>query len=133
MSRVAAATWCNVGALAVAALVAFVPPAANAQSFTWTAAAATTDWNTAGNWNPNSSFPNSSTAMVTFGPTGAGPVNISASVLAQSLTFTATNYNLTSSAGQTLSGVTAINTSGVVLFTTINLASLTSGNSALVR
>ena len=43
-----------------------LPPVAPAQSYTWTLGAATDDWNTPGNWSPNTSFPNSPTATVTF-------------------------------------------------------------------
>src|SRR5436305_7241021 len=82
------------------------PPPAAAQ--TWDGSSST-DWNTAANWTP-ATVPNSPTAAVNFTGTALGTINISASVQAQSLTFTnpTGNYTLTSSVGQTLSGVTDI-------------------------
>src|SRR5207249_1402449 len=86
-----------------------------------------TDWNTAANWFP-AVVPNSPTANASFAGNGLGTANISASVQAQSLSFTnpTGNYTLTSSASQTLSGLTSIVvgsgvTSGV---RTINLANV---------
>ena len=70
-------------AAAAAAALAFVVPAAGQ---IWTGAVANNDWNTAGNWNP-ATFPNSVTADAVFGNAGFGTVNISANVLARSLTF----------------------------------------------
>ena len=90
-----------------------------------------TDWNTAANWFP-AVVPNSPTANASFTGTALGTVNISASVQAQSLSFTnpTGNYTLTSSASQTLSGLTSIVvgsgvTSGV---RTINLANVATGS-----
>src|SRR5947209_16834055 len=78
----------------------------------WTGAIST-DWNNAGNWSP-SGVPNSATATVSFTGNGivggSGSINISPSVQAQALTFSnpTGNYTLTSSAGQTLSGLNSI-------------------------
>src|SRR5262245_2310634 len=68
--------------------------------------AVSTNWNTAGNWNP-SGVPNSTSRTVTFDGTASGfVVNISSSVTASSLTFDALgpgqSYTLSSSANQTL-------------------------------
>jgi fibronectin-binding autotransporter adhesin len=111
----------------LAALAALaLAPAAPAQ--TWTGAAITGSWNTPGNWDSNPApAPNSPTAAVTFpslnGPLFPGTVNIQTSVQAQSLTFSNTsgNYTITSSSGQTLSGVTGITVgSGVTATDTIS-------------
>src|SRR5262245_48627265 len=101
----------RVGQAAALAVALALPPPAAAQSFTWTKAAGTTTWNTGVNWNPTGP-PNSAAADVIFTDTGAGTVTITSSVLAHSLTFNTSNgaYTLTSAAGQTLSGVTAIAT-----------------------
>src|ERR1700683_377867 len=97
--------------MGVAALVLFVVPVLRAQ--TWNNFTGPSfDWNTAANWTP-ATVPNTTAALVVFpdvptGQTGqVGTVNISASVSAQSLSFTNTagSYALTSSASQTLSGV----------------------------
>src|SRR4051812_25009333 len=89
---------------------------------TWTGAAGT-NWNTAADWNP-ATIPNSATADVIFGPTGAGTVNIATSVQARSLSFDSVNtgtYTLTSSANQTLTGVSQITLIGPIATTaTIN-------------
>src|SRR5437868_590504 len=79
-----------------------------AQSAYWTGAV-NGNWNTAGNWNP-AGVPNSPSADLSFINLGVGPVNISASVAAHSLTFynSALSYTLTSSAGQVLNSLTAI-------------------------
>src|SRR5947209_5918619 len=76
--------------------------------FTWLGGFSN-DWNSAGNWSP-AGVPNSATATVNFTGNGSGTVNISASVLAQSLTYSQPSgvYFLQSSPNQTLSGVTAI-------------------------
>jgi autotransporter-associated beta strand protein len=68
-----------------------------------------TDWNTASNWTP-ATIPNSSSAAVVFSDTAVGTVNISASVSAQSITFSNTsgNYFLTSGNSVVLSGLSAI-------------------------
>ena len=89
------------------AVVLFLCSPAAAQL--WTGNAGNGNWNTGANWS-GGTFPNSPTAQVSFFLSGTGPVNISASVQAQSLTFTnpTGNYTLTSGAGQTLSGVTDI-------------------------
>ena len=111
---------------AVALLIGISPAAAQ----TWTAAVST-NWNTAGNWNP-SAVPNSLGANVIFGTTGAGLVNISASVLAQTITFDSVAggaYTLTSSANQTLTGVRVITLTGdIVNVQTINLANVATGS-----
>ena len=100
--------------------------------YTWNHAS-NGDWNNPFNWAPlGIGTPNSPTAAVTFGNAGVGAVNISASVQAQSLTFSNTTgaYALTSTAGQILSGVTAINvgSSFTGLQQTINLANVSSGS-----
>ena len=73
-----------------------------ARGQTWTGAIST-DWNTAGNWNP-SGVPNGDTVVVSFAGSGVGTVNISSSVVETQLTFSNTsfNYTLTSSAGKVL-------------------------------
>jgi autotransporter-associated beta strand protein len=115
-------------AFALTVVAALAPPAA-AQPATWTGAVST-NWNTAGNWNP-AGVPNSATADVTFDDTGVGAVNIAASVQARSIVITNSSgsYNLTSSAGQTLSGVRSITNDGFSLSTqTINLAAVATGS-----
>ena len=118
------------------ALVAFLPlavaPTIYAQS--WTGVDADQNWNQPGDWNPNT-VPNSATAAALFlnqsGPFFFGVANIGTSVQCQSLTFSNTsgNYDITSSVGQTLSGVTSIMVgSGVTTTDTINLASVASGS-----
>ena len=119
---------CHVGpALVLAAILAHANPA---PAQTWTAAVST-NWNTAGNWNP-AGIPNSATADVIFGFTGAGLVNIATSVQAQSLTIDSVAggaYTLTSSASQTLTGVSTITVSGTISnVQTINLANVAAGN-----
>src|SRR4051794_6164414 len=92
--------------LAFAAAFTLASPVA---AQTWTRAV-NTNWNTAGNWN-GGVIPNSSIAAAVFGnPPVPGSVNISTSVTLQSLAFTnATGaYIITSSAGQTMSGLTDI-------------------------
>jgi autotransporter-associated beta strand protein len=89
------------------------------------------DWNTAANWGP-ATVPNSSSAAVSFaGAVAAGPVNISSSVQAQSITFSNTvgGYTITSGAGQTLSGISSISlTSAVTGTEIINLANVATGS-----
>src|SRR5438094_603252 len=101
-------------------LLAAAVPAARGQ--TWTGPG--TDWNTPANWTP-AAVPNSPTAVVTFTETAVGPVNISASVQAQSLTFAnpTGSYTLTSGGGVTLGGVRAVTmAAGVTAVQSINLA-----------
>jgi autotransporter-associated beta strand protein len=119
---------CHVGpALGLAAALALAAPA-GAQ--TWTAAVSTS-WNNSGNWNPVG-IPNSATADIIFGPTGAGLVNISSSVQARSLTFDSIAggaYTLNSGAGVTLTGVSAITVTGTISnVQTINLANVAGGS-----
>lgn len=113
--------------IALAAVLAF---SASAAAQTWTAAV-NTNWNNAGNWNP-ATIPNSATADVILGFTGAGIVNIASSVQARSLTFDSVSggaYTLTSSAGQTLSNLADINVNGpTVNVQTINLANVAGGS-----
>ncbi len=115
---------------ATVVLVVALAPAAPAQSWN---GSVSTNWNTASNWTPNT-IPNSATAAVTFPTLGTSipyTVNIATSVQAQSLMFTNTsgNYNITSSSGQTLSGVTSITVgSGVTTTDTINLANIANGS-----
>jgi fibronectin-binding autotransporter adhesin len=73
-----------------------------ARGQTWTGAIST-DWNTAGNWNP-SGVPNGDAEFVDFTGSGLGTVNISSSVVETWLTFSNStgNYTLTSSAGKVL-------------------------------
>jgi autotransporter-associated beta strand protein len=115
--------------VALVAMLALSTPAA--AQYTWTGAF-TTEWNFGLNWSPSgNNYPNSATAMATFGGQGLGTVNISPSVQAQSLTFSnpTGSYTLTSSAGQTLSGVTSINVAaGVNAVQTINLANVATGS-----
>jgi hypothetical protein len=117
----------TVGCLGAAALVAAVAvPATHGQ--TWTGNFSS-DWNTFVNWAPNG-VPNSATATPVFSGNHIGTVNISSSVVAQSLTFSNTtgNYTLTSGAGQTLS-VNDINVAaGVTGTQTINLANVVTGS-----
>jgi fibronectin-binding autotransporter adhesin len=110
---------------------------------TWTGAAGDNNWNNAANWNP-ATIPNAAAAAVTFPVLGAPTipttdlVNVATSVQVGSLTFTdprvsqpvAVNYDLTSSAGQTLSGLTAITVAGNVNYegATINLANVATGS-----
>jgi autotransporter-associated beta strand protein len=97
---------------------------------TWTGATSG-NWNTASNWSP-AVVPNSATADVLFPFAGVGSINIATSVQARSLTFDSAgggNYMLTSSAGQTLTGVSAINLTGVIFATqSINLANVATGS-----
>src|SRR5205823_1178779 len=89
-----------------------------------------TDWNTATNWSPNT-VPNSTTAAVTFAGAALGTVNISSNMSAQSILFSnpTGSYNLTSSAGVSLSNVTGIGIGGSVTGTqTINLANIAGGS-----
>ncbi len=107
--------------------VLMLAAAAAARGQTWTGGIST-DWNTAGNWSPTT-VPNSPTAAVTFPGGPAGAVNISSSVSAQSLTFTTSTsyYNITSTGGAVLSGVTAITAAGM-LAPTIALNSVSTGS-----
>jgi autotransporter-associated beta strand protein len=115
--------------LALAAtLAAAVMTGRTATAQTWTGAVST-DWNTAGNWNP-ATVPNSATAAVTFVGPGPRTVNISSSVQVQSLTFdtvTDFGYTLGSSSNATLT-VSAINATGSAIGDTINLAGVTTGS-----
>jgi fibronectin-binding autotransporter adhesin len=111
---------------AVIAAVAAITAAASGQ--TWSGGG--TDWNTAADWNP-ATVPNSTTAVVNFTDTGAGTVNVSSSVSTLSLTFNnpTTNYNLTSSAGQTLAVVSTITMNGGAnSIDQINLANVSTGS-----
>ncbi len=89
------------------------------------------NWNRPNNWLP-STIPNSANAVVTFGNAGVGAVNIASSVQADVLNFTNVgtgSFTLTSSASQTLSGLSAINLTGNDSGTqTINLAYQADGN-----
>ncbi|HSV13828.1 MAG TPA: hypothetical protein VLI90_06185, partial [Tepidisphaeraceae bacterium] len=92
----------------------------------------TQDWNTASNWSP-AVVPNSTSAAAVFPSFGSGlsTVNISASVSAQSLSFTNTSgqYLISGGANQTLSGVTTINVSaGGTGAVGIGLTSVATGN-----
>ncbi len=117
--------------LAILVVLFVFSPAAPSQ--TWTGVNADQNWNDAGDWNP-ATVPNSATAAVTFPTLGTSipyTVNIATSVQAQSLGFTNTsgNYTITSSSGQTLSGVTSITVgSGVTTTDTINLANIANGS-----
>ena len=78
---------------AVAARIAFplfvlsgVPALAPAQDATWVGS--TSDWNTAGNWNP-SGVP---TGTATFGPSTPNSITFSAPSVVQALSFNAPNY-----------------------------------------
>jgi autotransporter-associated beta strand protein len=116
---------------ALAAAVALAVAAPAAAQYTWTGAF-TTEWNFGLNWSPSgNNYPNSATATATFAGQGLGLVHIGPSVSTQSLLFSnpTGNYTLTSSAGQTLSGVTAITVAaGVTGLQTINLASVSTGS-----
>ncbi|HEY1381375.1 MAG TPA: hypothetical protein VGF55_31530, partial [Gemmataceae bacterium] len=88
------------------------------------------DWNTAADWTP-AVIPNSPTATPSFTGNDLGPVNISASVQSQSLTFSNASgaYTLTSNAGVTLSGLTGVTVGTQVTgLETINLASVAAGS-----
>ena len=111
------------------ALLALVPAA---QAQTWTGSGEDGSWNDDLNWDTDDA-PNSPAAVVIFPVNPAFyNVNIQSSVQAASLTFTNIffgNYNLTSSSGQTLSGVVSINVaSGLTTTDTINLANIGSGS-----
>ncbi|MEX2091678.1 MAG: autotransporter-associated beta strand repeat-containing protein, partial [Pirellulales bacterium] len=113
--------------LALAAALAF--SASAAAQFTWTGDFFGV-WNQALNWSPNG-IPNSPTAAVDFTGNALGTVNISSNVQTQSLTFSNPTgaYSLTSSAGVSLSSVTAINVAaGVTGTQTINLANVATGS-----
>jgi fibronectin-binding autotransporter adhesin len=113
--------------LLAALLAAVLASATRAHAQTWTGAAGNGNWNTNGNW--TGAFPNSPTAAAVFNVVG-GQVNISASVQTQSLLFgNGPGFTITSSPGQTLSGVTSI-TVGVFTGTTqtVNLATMASGS-----
>ncbi len=111
------------------ALAALLVPAASAAAQTWTGGG--TSWNTATNWSPVG-VPNSGAADVNF--TGNGifyAVNILSSVSARSLSFSNStlSYSLTSSANQTLSGVSAITVAaGVTAPQSNNLANIATGS-----
>jgi autotransporter-associated beta strand protein len=109
----------------LALLTSSAPPVA---AQTWTGAV-NSDWNTAGNWSP-ATVPNSAAAIVNFTGNGSGGVNISSSVQAQSLTFSAPNisYDLTSNASQSLNGVQSITVTAGGAGATINLASIATGS-----
>jgi len=114
-----------------AALVLAIAVPAPAQ-YVWTGDY-TTEWNYAPNWSPSGiNYPNSASATATFGNVaGLHTINISPSVFVQSLSFVNTtgNYTLTSSANQTLSGLTSITVDPAVTGThTINLANVASGS-----
>ena len=115
-----------------AVLLTMAPPLAPAQ--TWSGAAGDGNWNNPNNWVPQT-FPNSPYNVAIFNATGAGTVNIASSVQAYSLNFTNVGFNsytLTSSPGQTLSGLTAINLPNPIGnddgTQTINLAYQAGGN-----
>jgi autotransporter-associated beta strand protein len=116
--------------LAALAAVVVVSAGSPARGQSWNVAGSG-DWNTNANWFP-AVYPNSTSASVSFFNVGANPtINISASVSAQSLTYYAgaNSYNITSSAGQTLSGVTSIVlNAGVNNTQFINLANNAAGN-----
>jgi autotransporter-associated beta strand protein len=125
-------THCFAAALWSLAAVA----TARGQVSTWTDAANNDDWNTAGNWS-SPGVPNSATATVKFTGSGIntvtfnGTINISSSVQSQSLTFSnggGTTYNLFSSPGQTLSGVTTITLAGRNSTVGVGLNSVSTGN-----
>ncbi len=113
-----------------AALLALTP-AAPTQTSTWTGAVST-NWNTAGNWNP-AAVPNSATTTVNFDNTGiasGGSVVVSSSVQAVIFNFTNTtgSYTLTSTSGAALQGVASITIgSGVTGTETVNPASIEYG------
>jgi autotransporter-associated beta strand protein len=102
-----------------------------AHAQTWTKGAGTTAWNTTTNWSP-ATIPNSATAVVNFNNTGAGAVNISASVLSQTINFgnSTGTYSITNSSNLiTLSNLQAINVAaGVTTADAINLTSAATGN-----
>src|SRR5207244_9037868 len=107
-----------------ATIAILVPLASPAVAQTWVGPG--TDWNTASNWSP-ATVPNSTTAAVNFTGSAIGTVNISANVSSQTLTFSnpTGSYNLTSSAGVSLSNVTSITIgSGVTAAQTIHFANL---------
>jgi autotransporter-associated beta strand protein len=91
-------------------------------------------WNHGFNWD-GFNIPNSATAAAALGNATGYAVNIDASVQVQSLTFSNTvpvGYTLTSSLGQTLSGLTNITVSaGVTSTDVINLASAPANGSLL--
>ncbi len=121
--------------MGVCTLVLAVVPAVRAQ--TWNNFTGPSfDWNTAANWTP-ATVPNSATANVIFPdvPTGQngqiGFVNISASVSAQSLSFTNTmgSYQIVSNTGSTLSNVQTITIApGVTGIQVIDLTSVAIGS-----
>jgi fibronectin-binding autotransporter adhesin len=102
------------------------------QNVTWSGGGGT-DWNTVLNWSPLT-VPNSASAVANFTGNATGIVNISASITAQTLNFTnpggGSGYVITtSSASQTLSGLTTINIgAGVNAGSTIGLTSVSTGN-----
>ncbi len=113
--------------LLVLYVTAGVPTAARGQ--TWNGPG--TDWNTASNWINPSSVPNSASAVVNFTGNAVGTVNISSSVLAQSLNFSNSTggYSLTSSSSVVLSDLTSITVAANVTGSqTINLTSVSTGN-----
>lgn len=99
-----------------------------AQTFTWIGP--NSNWNQVTNWTPTG-IPNSASAQAIFNGGGVALVNIGASVQTQSISFSIPTggYTLTSSAGQILSGLTAINVNaGVTGVQTINLANVANGS-----
>ena len=124
----------NYGRLAavMGVLIIILPPVidwgqSEARGQTWVGGS-TTDWNTASHWSP-ATVPNSFSAVVSFTNAGAGTVNISSSVAAQSLTFSNSTgaYILTSNPGQSLSteGIIVTGLTGVA---TVNLATVANGS-----
>jgi autotransporter-associated beta strand protein len=103
-----------------AALVAAGLIATAARAQTWTGAVST-DWTTAGNWNP-ATVPDTSTAVVNFTGLGLGSVNISTTVSIQSLTFSnpTGSYTLTST-NAALFAQAITEAAGVQAVQTINL------------
>src|ERR1700683_2974869 len=117
----------RIGSAVIVALTLATP--APAQTSTWNGI--TTDWNTAGNWNPLA-VPRATTIPVTFTDNSAATVNVSSIAdMAQSLTFNnpTTNYTLTSSPGVylTLSNAITMN-AGPSSVDQINLAGISTGS-----
>src|ERR1051326_4239304 len=64
-----------------------------AGSATWNSSPATNDWNTNGNWTPNTGYPNGSTDTATFALSSTTGVSISANTDVGSITFTSAATN----------------------------------------
>src|SRR5450432_1958168 len=87
---------------------------AYAGSATWNLNPTSGDWNTAGNWMPNT-VPNSPTDVATFNVSNTTDISLSSSVTVDSIVFNpgASAYNITLATGSANAGLT-ITGAGIV-------------------